>query len=573
MLDPYRMIVVNLALLTVLGGCILFYKLFFKNKKINLFYILIFLAIISSISIFRTGAYESGDFNIHIYRSMEFYRSLSEGIIMPSWAANLNATFGYPLFIFNYSLPYYFISALHFIGLSFINSLKVFLAANLVLSALFMYIFVQNKFKNDLASFASGVFYLFFPYHLISVHFKVTIGEILAFTLIPLLFLFLDKFTRENKNYFLVLSGIILGLVALSHIFISIFLIPIIFMYSWSYKTKTIIAFKIILIGLLMSSYQWAPSLIFNSVLFTSKYPIDINTIYFPSISDLIYSPWRYGLLFQGPKGEISYLLGYAELIIIGLTLFLSIKNKFSVKYNTQIQFFLGLLFMLVLLMIPTSRNVWDAFPLLGAAGPHRLLIPLGFIIALLSSYIAILVRDKKWIYILIAFAVLTTLLNWGQRRVIPEINDKILEKNISLSTYLGESHFYANTKYVNPKHPWFSNIPKNKIETIKGKASFSSGENNSALHIYRASISQVSLISEKTLYFPGWKAYANGKPINIFPGKEGEINFILPKGDFNLMVFYKDEILFRLVKIISITSLLLGFIYLFRSFKFHKSK
>ena len=59
---------------------------------------------------------------------------------MPSWAGNLNATYGYPLFIFNYTLPYYFISLFHFLGLSFINSLKVFLFSNMILSGIFMYV-------------------------------------------------------------------------------------------------------------------------------------------------------------------------------------------------------------------------------------------------------------------------------------------------------------------------------------------------------------------------------------------------------------------------------------------------
>src|SRR3989344_2139616 len=150
MLDPYRMVFVNIigSLLILFGT--LFYRYIYPKKKINVFYLLISFTIIASISILRKGAYESGDFNIHIYRSMEFYRSLMEGNIMPSWAGNLNATYGYPLFIFNYTLPYYFISLFHFLGLSFINSLKVFLFSNMILSGIFMYIFIQNKFKKDL---------------------------------------------------------------------------------------------------------------------------------------------------------------------------------------------------------------------------------------------------------------------------------------------------------------------------------------------------------------------------------------------------------------------------------------
>lgn len=572
MFDPYRMIVVNVTFLIALVVLVLSYKIFFPTRKINLFYILIFLTTIASISIFRIGSYESGDFNIHIYRSMEFYKSLLEGNLMPSWAPHLNATYGYPLFVFNYSLPYYFISLFHFIGFSFISSLKLFLFFNMLFTSIFIYTYIKNKFKNELSAFTASIIYVFFPYHLVSVHFKITIGEVFVFTLLPLLFLSLDKLSKENKKY-LLLSGVVLGLIALSHIFIAIFLIPMIFLYCWVSKTKLIHSFTIVLIGLLISSYQWSPSLIFNNVLFTTKYPIDIYTIYFPSIADLIYSPWRYGFLFQGPKGEISYLLGYAQLIIVGYMLFLSLKNKIPDKYKAQLQMLLGLLFMLILLMLPISRNMWDALPLLGAAGSHRLLIITGLIITLLSAYAAIIVRDKKWIYILIFFAVLSTLVNWGQRRVIPEIDDKVLENNISLSTYLGEAHFYANTKFINPRRPWFLDIPNNKMEVLKGKASFSSEFNGSTVHKYKALVSENSLVSEKTLYFPGWSAYLEGKSTKIFPGKEGEINFYLPKGNHNIEIIYKDVFLLKLAKIISISSLFFTFIYFLWSLKLHKFK
>ena len=121
---------------------------------------------------------------------MAFYDSLMEGNIMPSWAGELNATYGYPLFIFNYTLPYYFISLFHFLGFSFIGSMKIFLALNIILSGISMFMFTKKLFKSDLPPFISSVFFVFAPYHLIDIHFKVVIGEILFFTILPFSFLF-----------------------------------------------------------------------------------------------------------------------------------------------------------------------------------------------------------------------------------------------------------------------------------------------------------------------------------------------------------------------------------------------
>ncbi len=97
----------------------------------------------------------------------------------------------------------------------------------MILSGIFMYLLSNKVFKNNLAAFTSSIFYLFTPYHLISLHFKVTIGEILVFTLIPLLFLSLINL-KEKKTFFYVLcSGLIFGLVFLSHIYLAIILVPI----------------------------------------------------------------------------------------------------------------------------------------------------------------------------------------------------------------------------------------------------------------------------------------------------------------------------------------------------------
>ena len=172
------MVFINIMSSLALLGGLLFYKFIFPKKKINLFFLLILISILPIISIFRNGDYESGDFNIHIYRIMSFYDSLKEGIIMPSWAAELNATYGNPLFIFNYSLPYYIISLFHFIGISFISSMKLYLGLTLYLSGIFMYLWIKELTGNKLAAFTSAIFYIFNPYHLIDVHFSILLQNI-----------------------------------------------------------------------------------------------------------------------------------------------------------------------------------------------------------------------------------------------------------------------------------------------------------------------------------------------------------------------------------------------------------
>ena len=193
MIDPYKMVFVNVIASSLVLLGIITYRFVYPKKKINLFIFLLFISILPIISIFRAGDYESGDFNIHIYRIMAFYDSLLEGNFMPSWAGELNATYGNPLFIFNYSLPYYIISFFHFIGITFISSMKIYLGLTLYLSGIFMYLWVRELTGNKLAAFTSAIFYIFSPYHLIDVHFRATLGESTIIMLAPIQLYFLTK--------------------------------------------------------------------------------------------------------------------------------------------------------------------------------------------------------------------------------------------------------------------------------------------------------------------------------------------------------------------------------------------
>ena len=293
--------------------------------------------------------------------------------------------------------------------------------------------------------------------------------------------------------------------------------------------------------------------------LFIHLYPINTAALYYPSIKNLLYSNWRFGLLFQGPKGEISSLIGYAQLLIVLSTFFLLLKNKISKINKPDIIAWLTLFTILVLLMIPVSKQLWINLPLISDAGVHRLLILVSLCTSILAGYFVLTNAKRKWlIWAIILFAVFSTILNWGQRRVIPQINDSVLAEKLPYSTAKGEAHFYANTRWVNPKHPWFSQIPSSHLEISNGKAQITNLERLSTEHKYLVNASTPITVKENTLYFPGWTATSNGKPIDIGPDKNGVITFSLPKGNNRINLNYNDLFLFKISKLISSLSITL---------------
>ena len=480
MIDPYRMVVVNIISSLLLFGGILFYKFIYPKKRINLFFLLILISFLPVISIFRTGAYESGDFNIHIYRMMSFYDSLKEGILIPSWAAELNATYGNPLFIFNYSLPYYLISLFHFLGISFITSYKIYLATVFLLSGTFMYFWIKELTNKELAAFTASIFYLFNPYHLIDVHFRATLGESTIFALTPLLFFLLTKYLINKKLFFLISTSMVTGLLLLAHPLVGAVILAIVALYiflttTFNLKKKNIfLSLSALFTGVISSTYVWISFILYSSYTF----PNPTRDLTLAPFYQLFYAPWRYGFLFQGPKGELALFIGYSQLFVVIIAMLLLIKKIFPKKIISKNIFWLFVFFSLVFLMSPLSKVIWDPFPIFWMLLPFgRLLLPTAIATSVIAGHLASSLSKTKgeryFVYILLVITIGSTILNWGHRRVIPEIGDAQLRQNVWISTVTeSTTAYFLNNKWADINNFWFSEIPKKHLEIIEGDAS-----------------------------------------------------------------------------------------------------
>ena len=546
MTDPYRMVFINiLGSLFVLIGT-LFYRFIYPKKKINLFVLLLLILILPIVNNFRPGDYESGDFNIHIYRIMAFFTSLKEGIFMPSWAGELNATYGNPIFLFNYALPYYVISAFHFLGMSFIFSTKFYLALTLYLSGISMYLLVKEFTGNKLAAFASAIFYVFAPYHLIDVHFRATLGESTIFTIAPIILLLIVRYSNIRKTHYLLTISLLTYLLFLSHPLMAFIFLGIYFLYILFLEGKINIKYKLLqavslLTGLIISAYTWIPFIAYSPYMY--HFP-NINTVGFYPFNLLFFSPWRYGFLFQGPKGELATIIGYTQLFVIVVSILLLLLKKVSDKFRTRLIFWIILFLGTLLMMNPLSGIFWKYIPNIGSMLTlySRLSLALAFFVSVIAGYFVFYFeKKKKLIFLLLTLTIAYTMLNWGHRRLITEVTDAVMMKNVPYSTLSEGPSYFADTKWADSKHLWFSAIPKQHIEILSGKGFVREIQRTTIKHSYVISAKTQLTIRENTLYFPGWRAVKNGKLISLAPDNKGIITLNLPKGENNLTIFYED--------------------------------
>lgn len=581
MVDPARMVIINIFALVLF--CLIWgiYRYFFSNKKVSLFIVLITISIVPLINVFRPGVYESSDWFLHTYRAVSFFSALKEGNIMPSWSEGLHATYGYPIFIFNYILPYYFLSALYSIGLSFIVSMKIFLASNFILSGIFFYFWSKEVFKNSFAAFFSAVLYLFVPYHLVDQNFRVSTGEILAFTIFPILLYFLIKLRQKGNLFFASLVVLSLVLLFFSHPAITVISLPILIGYSSmllfedSEKSikKIFLFIGSFLTGILLSAPVWYAHIFLTQYTYHTKQDA---TVFFPQLRELFYTPWQYGFLFQGHKGELGYIIGYVQLVIVAYCIVQLLRKKIPSKYFLSIIFWLTTIVLYVFLITSFSEFIWNFFPLLRLAQfSYRLLFVVAVATSIIGGYFSLIVKNKKIIIVILVFVVVSTILNWGNRKMISFSNDTYIY-NLPLATYEGEAFPEALPKWwnSNQKELWTKSIPQYHAEIIQGVGKIYERSRTSTKHVYDITAETSLYIKENTAYFPGWVVTIDRNVVDInyvdtnYPGR---IMFTVTPGMHTIIVAYRDIPYYALTKRITEGGLLLIVLYVISTIIFNK--
>lgn len=579
--QPYHMSFVNLALAVLVTVCFFLYRRFFPKQKINFLILLLIIGLLPTFSIFREGTYRSGDMNTHTIQLMDFYPNFQEGTFLPRWTANLCGGYGCPIFMIEYLLPYYVASLFHFIGFSFLFSTKLTLVVAFVLSGITMYLWSKEEF-GKLAGFVSAIFYLYAPYHLIDFHFRGSSGEVLSFVFIPLLFLFAKRLIEKEKTKNFFFLAITILLIIISHANTTLISLPLMVGYGlvvWMRKKNRKIKDLLflagsILYGALLAAFYWLPAM--DAV----KHTWLIHTTYgdFKPITEYIYSPILYGVLFQGHQGEFRLIVGYFHLAAIVLSVFLLVKNKINKKFTYLLLYFLGAFLLLFFMMLHISEPIWKHISLLHTfIVVWRLLVPIAFISSAIAGIVMTKITNTKIIVLMTLVIIFSTIPNWANRAMVPLPDKPFLNEPEYYTEYFEKGNSVFETSYNKRVYKIagiISHPPKQPITFINGKGSFVVLKRTHVAHEYAVQVKDSATILENTNYFPGWKVFVNGKEVSInYKNKKdlGRITFELEKGIYKVEVrFTKTRVVF-LAEIISLSVALLGILSLLYFYYFYK--
>lgn len=532
-----------------------------KNKILII--VLIVLSVIPILSLLHPGFPITHDGQDHVARIANFYQNLTQGNLIPRWAPNLNWGYGHPILEFLYPLPSYIASGFHLLGFSLVDSTKIVFILGMVLSTLFMYLWLSQSFSKYAALFGA-VLYTYAPYRFVETYVRGDIGENLGFAFIPLVLFFIYKLYKQ-KNYKYVFGGSFsLAFLILAHNAMALMFVSFIFLYCaylvYLSKDKRVLIinlFLLIIFGFALSAFFWLPALLEGKYTLRNIVTKGGYLTKFVSFSSLIYGPWNFG---QAGQFSVQFgILPWVSLILSPFTIFHFKKDKEKLLLAVLL-----LIFSLIstFLMLRQSNFIWSNIMLLqNFQFPWRFLAIIVFSASVLGAMLFEVLAKFFKPKILITLAILIMLyissFYWYPKgyQYKPE---SFYTGIYNSTTDTGESAPIWSVRFMEKR-------PKAHLEVLDGKAAVREISRTSTMHIYNLVVDKKTLFAENTLYFPGWEIKANGIPVTIeFQNMQyrGIMLFFLEKGSYVVEVKYSETRLRKISDLLSGASLitLIGF-------------
>lgn len=525
-----------------------------KNKPI---YFIIFLTLITSIPLFISlGIVSLDDFPFHYTRISYIKDELQMGNIFSKMYHTSLYNFGYGSGLFYPDLFLYIPALLNLIGISLVNSYKIFIILINFFSILSMYYSVNKMTKNNNMASIASIIYALCSYRLVDVYIRCAIGEALIFIFLPLIIygIYLIIYDDYKKIYILILgmTGLIYSHLLSSFITVILLLVLVLLNYKRFLKDKKRIIYLFIstLITLLLTSYYILPLI---------EQLIDRNFyIYsYPSIGILSDRavPFYKSILELPIKNNPWIPLGIGVIFVYITYLKFKKYDKENIKRFENKLFIIGL----VLLLMSTNLFPWFIFNKipLSIQFPWRLyafttvLLTIVGSIVLVNKYSKKINLLKKYLIIIMLIPLLYITAQYLSR-------DKIYEN------YLGKN-IQSNGLYdYLPKE-----IEPNKLANIINKDyNLDIDKKEDCLIVnYKIEDNKNNYIEVPYLYYLGYKAEYKNKELEVFKTNNGLVGIKTNNiKDGKIKVYYEHTNITKISFILSFVGIITLVIYIVKN-------
>jgi hypothetical protein len=505
---------------------------------------------------------------------------------------------GYPFFNFYASLPYYIAALFKLFGCGFIWSIKLTQLLGFVTAAASMYLLAKRLFKREASAILAALAYTYAPYHLVNVYVRGdALSEFYAFIFYPLILWALLRLRDSLSASNIALLALAYGGLILTHnvsalifsVFVGLWLIAYGLSSTEDKRATTsylLYAISGLALGLAISAWYWLPALLegkyvqlehqTTGYLNYSNHFRSLNLVQPSLLFNYAVVPGRTPFA-MGLAQAVLALLGVAAIVVWW------IKRR---RPETQSAFLVAGLALSTFLITPLSRPLWDSVPLLPFVQfPWRFLSVQAFFTSLVISYLGLSqgkrgalesaqgsvgvpnllgvqcnkpeqVRGSSLDFPgprLLACIVGTMLLAASMLSLKPEYLP-IGEADVTVERLMLYEYFTANVgttirheylpRWVVP-HPYTSEVLLRGGE--KPPPLVMIGEVEVTELVWRKPAAEgwvldvtspQASLAFHTYYFPGWRAYVDGQPREVYPVENlGYIGLDLNYGEHQVIL------------------------------------
>lgn len=495
--------------------------------------VLLFLLLPSLFVITKGNLYPSHDGLFHVARIDQFHKSILYGQFPPRLAPTILNGQGYPLFIVNYQLPYYFAEIFMLFGNNPVFAFKSTMAVTYILGAVFAF-FLFKQFASSLASLTGAIVFSYLPYRFANLYTRGSLGESVAMVFVPLFVLGLHLVKNKNRWALTVLALSTFGLIT-SHTIIFLLFLPFFVLYlifQIKPKRRVLTQFLIgVFLGIISSSFQLLPAIFERKYLKFDQNLMDLFNGHFLNLYQLLRIPK------EGVNIGTAFQLGITSIFILALcTVFLAKSKK------TYLLFFAAVILGSIFLIHTRSVWLWRNMPFLNyILYPWRFLSLTVVSFAFLGVYLVDSVRYKK----LLASAIIVLTIFTSRHYFLKSTQTDPQPPTESLTTQNEFDPIWTTQKS-------FSNT---RLITTPGEISIINLSHAPFLVNFDAQTKDVTRVTINKLYFPGWQVEINNMKVQPFP-QDGLISFDLPSGTSKVVLKFGETRIRKVANLVSLAAL-----------------
>ena len=498
-------------------------------KKISSLFFSLLAGLFATKIYWQTGFPYTHDGANHLARFVNYAASLREGQFPPRFAPYIFSGFGFP--VFNYNYPLENIMAAPFIWLD-LNPERVFallLTGFLSLGVWSVYSLLRKQYST-LASSVGVIIFFSSSYLINALVYRGGIGEIAAYCLVPWTAWQLWQW-RERSTTLNFLTGVVsLAALWLSHNVLAIIVAPLLVLWSvslyWGQSKlwKKAVLMWILSFGLVV--WFWAPAVLELNLIALSGNTLTTEAKdHALTLSQLLFSPWRFGFSRIGPLDSLGFGLGAGALATIFLGLCLFAKKVAHREVNRWETTGALLIAGSAFLSLAWSSWLWTHLPVLPLFQfPWRLLVIAALLLPVAAAWLY--QQAGKWLRLVLLCAVVLQAWQFWKLKPVDRFHAET-------GYYLSFPHT-TTTRNENRPETW-------KIDTLPAwspQPTIASGEGEISVQIWLGSRRSYTvraktdlLITEPTVFFPGWETKEGNRLVpNIFTDEtKGLIAYTLP--------------------------------------------